>query len=860
MPYLCANFKPNPFARTLKSIKITQNFTQMIHTGIGEAGHFFTVMAFVTAFVAAWAYHRLSQLQSSEDTDLQLLMMQTKFARGAFLWHGLSVFGVILILFSMIYNHYYEYHYVWSHSSNNLPVHFMISCFWEGQEGSFLLWIFWHVCLGFMLMRTAKKWEASVMVVFSLVQAFLTSMILGVVFFGEYKIGSSPFILLRDVMVDAPIFQENPDFIPQDGTGLNPLLQNYWMVIHPPTLFLGFAMTLVPFAFAIAGLRQNLLSQWVKPATYWMLFGAMILGLGIMMGAYWAYETLNFGGYWNWDPVENAVYIPWLIMVASFHVMLIYRKNGTALKTTFILTISVFILVLYSTFMTRSGVLGEASVHSFTDLGLSGQLLIYLLFFMGYAIFYLIKQWNQFPKDEKESQIYSPEFWIFIGATVLCLAAFQVLIPTSMPVFNNFLGFLGIQSNMAPPTDQVAFYTKFQLWFGIFTALLTALGQLFWWHKIDSKNSFLDAFWIPAIIGMLVSAFIIAGFGIANWQYIILVTISAFALISNGLTIHRIIRKKPHLSGGAVAHIGVALMLLGILASAGYDKIISETRTDKNFSEDNVNEAIVLFRDQPRQMNDYLLTFRGKFTESEDLEGYIDREILAPTKNPYRMILTEDYEKDGKTLATKGDTIQVYGENTYYQIDYQKDDQTFTLFPRIQDNPQMGLAVSPDISRNLTKDLYTHLTALTDEEKIQWTESEKFTQRIGDTFHINDYVAILDDIKRGEKLADEDVNVFANIRILGKYKNYVLKPYYLIKGNMVSKREAKNTIIGVAIEMEQIDPEKQEFTFSVKTAAPDWVALKAIEKPFINLLWIGTMLTLIGMSIAGVRRYQEVKN
>jgi cytochrome c biogenesis factor len=110
-------------------------------------------------------------------------------------------------------------------------------------------------------------------------------------------------------------------------------------------------------------------------------YGAGILGLGILMGGYWAYETLNFGGYWNWDPVENAVYVPWLIMIASIHTMIIYKNNQTALKSSVVLVIAVFVLILYSTFLTRSGILGDASVHSFTDLGLSGQLLIYLLFF-----------------------------------------------------------------------------------------------------------------------------------------------------------------------------------------------------------------------------------------------------------------------------------------------------------------------------------------------------------------------------------------------------------------------------------------------------------------------------------------------
>ena len=211
------------------------------------------------------------------------------------------------------------------------------------------------------------------MIVIGFTQVILSSMILGVVFY-DIKIGSSPFILLKDA-ISAPIFQIDPNYIPEDGTGLNPLLQNYWMVIHPPTLFLGFAVSIIPFAFAISSLRLNDYKSWILPAKKWLVLSIIILGIGIMMGAYWAYETLNFGGYWNWDPVENAVYVPWLFLVASLHSIILTQKNRQYYKMSLILSIVSFILILYSTFLTRSGILGDSSVHSFTDLGLSLSLI-----------------------------------------------------------------------------------------------------------------------------------------------------------------------------------------------------------------------------------------------------------------------------------------------------------------------------------------------------------------------------------------------------------------------------------------------------------------------------------------------------
>src|SRR5690606_6592435 len=162
--------------------------------------------------------------------------------------------------------------------------------------------------------------ESRVMAVIALVQVALATMLLGFYLGPDINIGSSPFILLRDKMVDAPIFSQ-PNYLEfvTDGNGLNILLQNYWMVIHPPVLFLGFSATLIPFAFTIAALWKGDYKEWIRPTWIWSLFAGAALGTGIMMGGAWAYESLTFGGYWAWDPVENASLVPWLTLVAALH-------------------------------------------------------------------------------------------------------------------------------------------------------------------------------------------------------------------------------------------------------------------------------------------------------------------------------------------------------------------------------------------------------------------------------------------------------------------------------------------------------------------------------------------------------------
>jgi len=835
----------------------------MFNPYLGDAGHLFVIVSFVTSLVAAFAYIKASQSHELERKQWR------SYARGAFYVHGISVLGVIGVLYYIISTNHYEYHYAWSHASRNLPAYYVISSFWEGQEGSFLLWIFWHVLLGVIVINTNKKWEAPVMSVFALVQAFLASMILGVVF-GDLKVGSSPFILLRDVL-DAPVFATNPEFVPEDGTGLNPLLQNYWMVIHPPTLFLGFALTLVPFAYCIAGLWKKDYENWVKPALPWTIVSTAVLGLGIMMGAYWAYETLNFGGYWNWDPVENAVYIPWLIMVASIHTLIIFKNNGTALKTSVVLVITSFILILYSTFLTRSGILGEASVHSFTDLGLSGQLLLYLFFFMVGAIVLSAIRWKDIPTSEKEASAYSREFWIFIGATTLCLMSFQVLIPTSIPVWNAIVELFGGISNMAPPADQVAFYTKFQLWFGIAIAILSGTGQFFFWKKMD-KEKLLSELTMPVVVALFVSTAVMLIADVTDPVFILLLTATVYAIVANTTVLFRFFKSRNYrLSGGSVSHIGVAMILLGVLFSSGYSNVVSINNSGlllfKDAPEDANVENVLLWINEPREMDEYELTYKGSRLEIEDMPGYVDKNLLIRTPDDYVAIARQDLALDGKRYFKQGDTVKVYAENTYHEVEYRHKEKgdTFTLYPRSQVNPNMGLIASPDIRRTIGKDLYTHVSAIPNEEEDkEWSEQEEMEVQIGTQFFINDYVATLEKIERvdeveGSPVQEGDLAVKAHIRIMGENDDYTLSPYYLIRDRMVGRIPYTSNELGVRLTLLNIKPEQNSFSVGVETTQKEYIVLKAIEKPLINILWAGTLLLMIGFGIATNRRYQEFK-
>ena len=248
----------------------------------GVVGHFAIVLAFVTAILAAVAYFCSTQSQMRDSMVGQKDKEGWyRIGRWAFAVHGLSIVTVIGSIFYVMINKRFEYYYAHSHTDTDLPFRYVFAAFWEGQEGSFLLWMFWHAVLGGLLVWKAKDWESPVLSVLSSIQIFLTSMILGLHFgFGEHVIkwGSNPTLLLRDTMGDIPLFKM-ADYVSKlagSAKGLNKLLQNYWMTIHPPTLFLGFASTSIPFCYAIAGLWTKRYKEWLKPVAPWALMSAFL--------------------------------------------------------------------------------------------------------------------------------------------------------------------------------------------------------------------------------------------------------------------------------------------------------------------------------------------------------------------------------------------------------------------------------------------------------------------------------------------------------------------------------------------------------------------------------------------------------
>jgi cytochrome c-type biogenesis protein CcmF len=786
----------------------------------GWIGNLLVVLSFTAALLSAAAYwygHRTGEASWK------------RLARTAFGIHSVSVISIIGLLLFLITQHRFEYYYVWEHSNTKMPMRYILSCLWEGQEGSFLLWTFWHVLLGWVLIRRSGIWEDAVMFIVSIAQVFLASMILGVVIFG-YKLGSNPFTLLREHPDFAQLpFIRFPDYLQRlkDGRGLNPLLQNYWMTIHPPTLFLGFATTIIPFAYAMGGLLRKQYDQWIRPALPWTFFSIMILGTGILMGAAWAYESLSFGGFWAWDPVENASLVPWMTLAGLGHVMLIYRHRGRALWSNYILAVVTFFFILYSTFLTRSGILGNSSVHAFTDLGMSGQLLVYMLFFVALAAFLLVRHRKEIPVGPEEEHFSSREFWMFIGMLVLAIGSLQITFTTSTPVINKVFG-----TKLAPPADPIDHYNRWQVPVAILLSLLIATAQFFRYKQTEWKT-WLNRISLSVLAAALLTFAMVLALGSFRYHYYALLFASLFAVTANLDYFIRVLKGRFRNAGASIAHIGIGLILCGALVSNGKKQVISQNLKNVDLGKDFPNRENIMLEQglDTLPMGNYYVTYTGK-------------------------------EQDG---------IHVYYKIGYFNQDVNGQKvPAFELRPFVQLNERMGNVAEPATKHFLTKDIYTHIT-YAELEKKDATDTSEFQapkshmMAVGDTVFTSNSFVILQGLDKNpasetEHLHDNDIAVGAQLLVQDINKrSYTPEPIFLIRDMSLYTKPAAVQELGLQFEFNKIDPSSGKIELIVrekKSNKRDFVIMKAIVFPGINILWTGCILMIIGTVLAVRHRLQ----
>lgn len=483
--------------------------------------------------------------------------------------------------------------------------------------------------------------------------------------------------------------------------------------------------------------------------------------------------------------------------------------------------------------------MGDASVHAFTDLGMQGQLLIYMLFFIVLAIGLWIRAAGGFPKHETEEHLWSREFWMFIGALVLTLSAFHITIFTSRPVINKIFG-----TDWAAASNEVQVYNMWQLPFAFIITGIMAFGLFLKYKKTDAKE-----LWKRLTPALLISlALTIVGELILKYQvreipYLILFFSTTFAIVANADYIIRVLKGKIPKAGASIAHIGFALILLGALVSTSRSSVISKNESGVDLGEQFPNnENILLPKNDTLAMGVYHIAYRG-----DSVAGV----------NIYHKV--EYFKKEGKVF-----------------------EKAFTLYPLIQTNPRMGNVSEPSTRHFLHKDIYTHVTY---DSKLQEREMERKEGRamvdaegysmptenfLGakDSVFTSRHLVLLDSIipisntaeRNSLKLADADIAVKARIRVLGMDgKDYFAEPKFIVRGNFVEPIEAKLDKIGLKFSFYGIDTQNNKIKLKIAERKNDsqFIIMKAIIFPGINVLWIGCLIMVFGTVLAIVHRVSK---
>lgn len=461
-----------------------------------------------------------------------------RYFRLAYIGMTVALAGAALLLLRAILTHDFRYDYVIGYTSRDLPGLYLFSAFWGGQEGTYLLWALIAAVMGFGLFRKGSWRPAPVL--------FGYMITIGILIMFMLDPGGNPFRLAARV--------------PPDGRGLNPLLQDPWMAAHPPIVFIGYAAMTIPAVLAWVAAWRREDKEWVLPALRWGLVGFITLGAGIILGAVWAYKVLGWGGFWGWDPVENASLIPWLVSAALVHGLLVQLSTSGLRRTNLVLAMAGYFLVLYATFLTRSGVLADFSVHSFPKGTIYGLLVAALVVVAGISLFTQARR-RVAAGPPMEGRLAWP---LVLTSTIvlLSLSALLVLIGTSWPLLSSLAG--------KPATPTGPFYNQVNL--PIYIILLAALGLGPFLSWVPLPVSVWARRFVPSLAFAVIGTIAAALLGGHGFESLALFLVALLALGSNLIRLVDVARRRPLHTGAALAHIGFALIFVGIVAAESWDR------------------------------------------------------------------------------------------------------------------------------------------------------------------------------------------------------------------------------------------------------------------------------------------------
>ncbi len=709
-----------------------------------------------------------------------------------------SAAALVLALFLL---QRYDFRYVYDYSSRDLELRYRIAAVWAGQSGSLIVWALAGLLVAPWLIRRTRHFEPYVLGLLMLLQAALLV-----------------FMLIRNPFL--PTLQANGlPFVPEDGRGLNPQLHNVWMVIHPPTLFTGYGLLGVPFAFALAGLWRRDYDGWVRLALPWTLAGWGVLGLALTMGGYWAYESLGWGGYWGWDPVENASLVPWLTGTALVHGLLLQKAHGGLRRTNFALAILTYGMVFYASFLTRSGVLSNFSVHSFTEAGLKDVMLGMLLVLALISVLLLALRWRDVPVRPLSEALLSRDAMFMLMILAFLVMAAVVVTGTSLPWISSAqsMGYTlqrvlgrafelsdGSNYGLAPLTDgrfslTADFYERTMPPLALVIVLLVSTGPLFGWRDTNRPKLLRTLRW-PGILAVIAVAVALV-LGVRRPMAIGYVGLASFAVGTNMLMIVRTLRSGWLRIGGYLAHVGVGLLLIGVVGSYAY--------------------------------------------ASEEL----------------RMVIPQ-----GETQRAFGHTFSFWGYDDSrldgrhgLRIEVDRESEPFVAQPEVYYNARMGAWTrTPAIKRSLWRDLY-----ISPSEYLPANDPSTATLTPNQQAQVGPYTLRFDGFEVKDHLATESAaEVGATVTITDTTTTRVVQPGMRLEvGRLIPLPVDLGS--GKRLLLENFVPGTQQVLLRVEglnlPTQPARAVIEVSTKPAIALVWAGALLMALGCGLAVVRRRLDLQ-
>jgi cytochrome c-type biogenesis protein CcmF len=712
-------------------------------------------------------------------------------------------------LYYLFFTHNFAIRYVFEYSSSDLPFFYLLSSFWGGQEGTYLLWFFLSSLFGLVILKKGRLYTGWGMFFHSLIHIFLAIILLTL----------SPFRPL--------------EFHAHEGAGLNPLLQDPWMVAHPPAMFVAFAMAGIPFALALAAMIKKDYSQWLKISLPYTAITSLALIIANVLGGYWAYKTLGWGGYWAWDPVENTSFVPWAVSIALIHGMLVERRSGALRRANLLLTGLIFFLIIYGTFLTRSGVLADFSVHSFVDLGVNGILVGSLIGFLALTLgVFILSRSPGMSGKPLNYNIFSRDFILFAGMALFLILGIVVEFWSSLPLITRYL-------TANPAAAEIETYNSFAFPFAIIISLFLTLsptlvgpgikverlrskslvaaviaiaiaGTLYAFHLINPTIAVTLAVYIAVLIIYIVAgdlarkfaqALICGGagviialiLGVRSFEYFFFIGASLAAAGAHVNLIIQYISRRPELVGGHLCHFGFGVMLVGILASSAFS----------------VNEQVVIPRHENRTAFGYKITYSGMAGSIADKDN--------------ALLLT--VERDGSKTEAR---------------------PKFFYTERMN-----GMMKKPYIKKTLLNDIYF---APQDVQESPGAEGLKLHKGESATVGEFNVKFIGFDMSSHGTASGMSVGATLEVEFQGIKDTVVPKVVSNPMGEGMISEKAK--LFGgqdFEIIIEQIYASEGAVSLSIpgliEAGPPDRLILDISRKPGINLLWLGALIIFAGMGL-----------